>query len=134
MKPSLLTAISRRPTRARALFAALLMFSASAAVSVAAESFPAATPESQSLSSASLAKLLEVVRGFAESGDIVGGELLVIKNRHTVLHETVGLADRESPKALQRDTIFCIRSMTKPLAGAAVQILIDEGRLSLDDT
>ncbi len=116
-----------------ALVIALLIFSAYPARS-AAEPFPAATPESQGLSPQSLGKLLDVVRGFAEKGEIVGGELLVIKNRHTVLHEAVGLADRENKKPLKPDTIFCIRSMTKPLMGAAVQILIDERRLSLDDT
>jgi CubicO group peptidase (beta-lactamase class C family) len=100
----------------------------------AAEPFPAATPESQGLSSQSLAKLLEVVRGLTEKGDIVGGELLVIKNRRTVLHEAVGLGDRERKQPLKINAIYCIRSMTKPMLGAAVQILIDEGRLSLDDT
>ncbi|HEV2702399.1 MAG TPA: serine hydrolase domain-containing protein [Steroidobacteraceae bacterium] len=100
----------------------------------AAESFPEATPESQGLSSQSLAKLLAVVRGFADKGDIVGGELLVIKNRRTVLDAVVGLGDREGQRPLKLDTVYCIRSMTKPVMGAAVQILIDEGRLSLDDT
>jgi CubicO group peptidase (beta-lactamase class C family) len=121
-------------TRTNALVFALLVLGAYAEYSAAAESFPAATPESQGLSSQSLGKLLDVVRGFAEKGEIVGGELLVIKNRRTVLHEAVGLADPENKKPLKPDTIYCIRSMTKPLMGAAVQILIDEGRLSLDDT
>jgi CubicO group peptidase (beta-lactamase class C family) len=127
-------AMSRLQSRTNALVTALLIFGTTAAYSAAAEPFPKATAESQGLSSQSLGKLLDVVRGFAESGDIVGGELLVIKNRHTVLHETVGLADHKSKKPLKPDTIYCIRSMTKPLVGAAVQILIDEGRLSLDDT
>jgi CubicO group peptidase (beta-lactamase class C family) len=119
--------------RAYALLIALLFLCAKPAYS-ASESFPNATPESQGLSSQSLGKLSDVVRAFAEKGDIVGGELLVIKNRRTVLHETFGLADRETNKSLKLDTIYCIRSMTKPMVGAAVQILIDEGRLSLDDT
>jgi CubicO group peptidase (beta-lactamase class C family) len=119
--------------RTNALLIALLLAGA-ATQCRAAEAFSDATPESQGLSSQSLSKLLEVVRGFAEKGDIVGGELLVIKNRHTVLDATVGLGDRESQKPLKPDTIYCIRSMTKPIVGAAVQILIDEGRLSLDDT
>jgi CubicO group peptidase (beta-lactamase class C family) len=127
-------AMSRPQRHTNALVIALLNLAATAACSAAAESFPTATPESQGLSSQSLAKLVDVMRGFAEKGDIVGGELLVIKNRHTVLHEAIGLADRENQKPLEPDTIYCIRSMTKPLVGAAVQILIDEGRLSLDDT
>lgn len=116
------------------LVTALLMIVGTNPARATAEPFPAATPESQGLSSQSLAKLLEVVRAFSEQGEIVGGELLVIKNRRTVLHETVGLSDLENKKPLKPDTIYCIRSMTKPLVGAAVQILIDEGRLALDDT
>jgi len=69
-----------------ALFLALLMLLANPA-RPAAEPFPTATPESQGLSSQSLGKLLDVVRGFVEHDEIVGGELLVIKNRRTVLHE-----------------------------------------------
>jgi CubicO group peptidase (beta-lactamase class C family) len=115
------------------LVIALLILGARPACPAAAESFPAASPESQGLSSQSLGKLLDAVRGFVDKGEIVGGELLVIKNRRTVLHETVGLSDRENQKPLAPDTIYCIRSMTKPMIGAAVQMLIDEGRLSLDD-
>lgn len=116
-----------------ALFTALLLVCAGAPC-WAVETFPKATPESQGLSSQALAKLLDVVRGFAQEKEIVGGELLVIKNRRTVLQATVGLGDREAQKELKVDAIYCIRSMTKPIMGAAVQMLIDEGRLSLDDT
>jgi CubicO group peptidase (beta-lactamase class C family) len=126
--------MSRLQTRTSWHVIALLVLGATAACSARAETFLSATPESQGLSSQSLGKLLEVMRGFVENGDIVGGELLVIKNRRTVLHEAVGLADRENQRPLEPDTIYCIRSMTKPLIGAAVQILVDEGRLSLDDT
>ena len=66
----------RSPSR-NALVIALLIFGASPACVAAAEPFPAATPESQGMSSQSLAKLLDVVRGFADKGEIVGGELLV---------------------------------------------------------
>jgi CubicO group peptidase (beta-lactamase class C family) len=125
--------MSRLKNLKNALAAALLLV-ATAAYPATPDPFPAATPESQGLTSQSLGKLLEVVRGYATNGDIVGGELMVIKNRRTVLHEAVGLSDRESKKPLEPDTIYCIRSMTKPMIGAAVQILIDEGRLSLDDT
>ncbi len=119
--------------RTNAVVVALLVLGTNAPC-LAAEAFPDATPESQGLSSQSLGKLLDVVRGFAQKGDIVGGELLVIKNRRTVLDAAVGLGDREKQRPLKPDTIYCIRSMTKPVMGAAVQILIDEGRLSLDDT
>jgi CubicO group peptidase (beta-lactamase class C family) len=95
--------------------------------------FPVATPESQGLSTAALDELANEVRGYLDDELIVGAEILVIKNRHTVLHEVFGWMDREDNKPMGRNTIFNIRSMTKPLTGAAAQILIDEGKLNLED-
>jgi hypothetical protein len=45
-----------------------------------------------------------MVRGFAGKDEIVGGELLVIKNRRTVLHEAVGLSDRANKRPLEPDS------------------------------
>jgi CubicO group peptidase (beta-lactamase class C family) len=120
---------------ALALCAALLSCHSQAAhlqdsVPGSAASAPAV---SQDLPPEGLAELAATVRGYVEEGAIVGAELLVIKNRHTVLHEAVGWRDREEQTLMERNTIFNIRSMTKPLVAAAVQMLVDEGRLALGD-
>jgi CubicO group peptidase (beta-lactamase class C family) len=122
----------------QALSAALatLLASAVAAGSTAQESeqaFPVATPESVGLSDEALAELASEVRGYLESDLAVGAELLVIKDRRTVLHECFGLADRAAEEPWVDGTLCNIRSMTKPLTGAAIQILVDRGELSLDD-
>jgi CubicO group peptidase (beta-lactamase class C family) len=98
-----------------------------------AEPFPAATPESQGLDPKALAALADTVRGFVEHDEVVGAELLVIKGGHTVLHDAFGWKDREQKAPMVRDTLFCVRSMTKPVAGTAVEMLIEEGKLKLDD-
>jgi CubicO group peptidase (beta-lactamase class C family) len=95
--------------------------------------FPAATPESQGVPAAALRQLADEVAGYVKDGTTVGAELLVIKNRKTIVHEVFGDRDRDDKLPMRRDTIFNIRSMTKPLTGAAVQILADEGKLRLDD-
>jgi CubicO group peptidase (beta-lactamase class C family) len=95
--------------------------------------FPVATPESQGVSAAALRQLADEVDGYVKAGTIVGGELLVIKNRKTILNEVFGNRDREDKLPMERGTIFNIRSMTKPLTGVAVQMLVDEGKLRLDD-
>ena len=105
-------------------------------VSAAAEekaAFPVATPESQGVSTAAVRRVADEVEGYVKNGTIVGGELLIIKNRKTILHEVYGDRDREDKRAMERGTIFNIRSMTKPLTGVAVQMLADEGKLGLDD-
>ncbi len=95
--------------------------------------FPIATPESQGVATAAVRRVADEVRGYVQDGTIVGGELLIIKNRRTILHEAFGERDREAKRVLERGTIFNIRSMTKPLTGVAVQLLADEGKLRLDD-
>jgi CubicO group peptidase (beta-lactamase class C family) len=44
-----------------------------------------------------------------------------------------GDLDCEEKRPMERNTLFNIRSMTKPVTGVAVQMLIDEGKLQLDD-
>jgi CubicO group peptidase (beta-lactamase class C family) len=105
-------------------------------VSAAAEetaAFPVATPESQGVSAEAVRRVADEVEEYVKNGTIVGGELLIIKNRKTILHEVYGERDREDKRAMERDTIFNIRSMTKPLTGVAVQMLADEGKLRPDD-
>lgn len=93
--------------------------------------FPWADAPSQGVQPAALVRLTDLVIGFVEADEIVGAELLVIKNRRTILHEVFGFNDRARKLPMQKDTIFSIRSMTKPLTGVAAQMLIDEGLLQL---
>jgi CubicO group peptidase (beta-lactamase class C family) len=95
--------------------------------------FPVATPESQGISAAAVRRVAGEVEEYVKNGTIVGGELLIVKNRRTILHEVYGERDREDRRPMERGTIFNIRSMTKPLTGVAVQMLADEGKLRLDD-
>jgi len=103
------------------------------AVAAGEPAFPAVAPESQGVDAAKLQELADVVRTYVDDDAIVGAELLVIKNRKTILHEAFGWKDREAKIRMERETVFNIRSMTKPVTGTAAQMLVDEGRLSLDD-
>lgn len=94
--------------------------------------FSYASPESQGMSAELVAELADAVQSYFDEEQIVGAELVVIKNRKIVLHEVVGWNDRENETPMEKNTLFNIRSMTKPVTGAAIQILIDEGRLRLD--
>ncbi|MHA1227162.1 MAG: serine hydrolase domain-containing protein, partial [Candidatus Hodarchaeales archaeon] len=96
--------------------------------------FSYASPESQGISNETVTELAEIVQGYFEEELIVGAELVVIKNRKIVLHEVFGWSDREDETPMERNTLFNIRSMTKPITGAAIQILIDEGSLRPDST
>jgi len=64
---------------------------------------------------------------------VVGAELAVIKNRKVVLHEAFGWKDKDDVLALETGTLYNIRSMTKPITGMAIQMLVDKGELALAD-
>jgi CubicO group peptidase (beta-lactamase class C family) len=62
------------------------------------------------------------------------GVQLVVSRRGEVAHSTVlGFADVERGVRLAPDAIFRIYSMTKPLTSVAMMMLVEEGRVALDD-
>jgi CubicO group peptidase (beta-lactamase class C family) len=90
-------------------------------------------PEGRELEEA-LHELTEIVHGYVREDKTIGAELAIVKNGEVILHEVAGLKDREENTPLEPNTVYNIRSMTKPLTGAIAQILIDEGKLALQDT
>lgn len=77
-------------------------------------------------------RLVAFIEKMLEEAQFVGGELLVLQNQKQILQKTFGWHDRESGKPMADNAVYCIRSMTKPMVGTAVQMLIDEGRLDLE--
>lgn len=74
------------------------------------------------------------MKGFVDSGEIAGAVTLVA-DAEKVLHlDAVGLADLGEKRPMAGDSIFWIASMTKPVTGAAVMMMVEEGKLSLDDS
>ena len=95
--------------------------------------FPASSALAEGVSPDVLAVLGDLVQGFVDDKEIVGAELLVIKNGHSILHEAYGWRDREGQVPMETGSVFCVRSMTKPLIGASILMLVDDRKLKLDD-
>jgi len=112
--------------------AALVSLAVPALAAGPAAPFPPVDPARVGIPAQALETLAGRVRQMVEEEEIVGGELLVIKNRRTVLRRAFGWKDREAQQPLAVDAVYCVRSMTKPLIGTAIQMLIDDGRLRLD--
>jgi len=96
-------------------------------------SFPYTTPEEAGLSPEAVDGLVATIRKWVEEWDVVGAEMFLMKDRRMVLHQTVGWRDKEEGLLLNRNSIYRIRSMTKPFTATAFFILMEEGRLSLED-
>ncbi|MEJ2258052.1 MAG: serine hydrolase [Woeseiaceae bacterium] len=64
---------------------------------------------------------------------MVGAEILIIQHGRTLLHEAYGWSDRDEKRPLERNSIYRIRSMTKPVTGTAVLMLVEDGKIALDD-
>jgi CubicO group peptidase (beta-lactamase class C family) len=87
---------------------------------------------SAGLSQARLARLHEVMAGYVERGEVPGLVALVSRRGETHV-EALGMKTLGGSDPVQRDTIFRIASMTKPITAAAAMILVEECKLRLDD-
>ncbi len=95
--------------------------------------YPCVAPAEVGLDAGVLQAFTDDLHEWVEDGQLVGAELLVIKSRQIAWHAAVGWSDRELERPLQRNSIYRIRSMTKPFVGAAILMLAEDGRLDLDD-
>lgn len=73
------------------------------------------------------------INQWVESGDIVGAEILIIKSGKILVHEAAGLRDIDRDLSFKKNTICRIRSMTKPIVGTSILMLMEEGKLLLSD-
>lgn len=69
---------------------------------------------------------------FVDAGQLAGAATLVWRDG-AVDASCVGWRDVEARLPIERDTIFRIASMTKPITTAAALVMLDEGRFALDD-
>jgi len=91
------------------------------------------TPEEVGMSSAVLAGAVQLYREAVEKGDLVGAVLLVAKDGKVVLHEAVGWRHKGKDLPMERNTMFRMASNTKPTIATAINILVQERKLSYAD-
>ena len=80
-----------------------------------------------------LAKIDDKMKEFVAAKQISGAVTLVARRGRVVHLGAVGKADVAGGRDMAKDSLFAIASMTKPITAAAVMILVDEGKLKLDD-
>ena len=66
-------------------------------------------------------------------GELAGVVTLIARHGKIAHFSAVGYADIEKKQKMQRDTIFRLYSMTKPIASTALMMLYEEGRFQMQD-
>ena len=94
---------------------------------------PTARPEDVGMSGERLRKINELMQRHIDAGTFSGAVTLVARHGRIVHLEAQGLMDIESRKPMQKDAIFRIMSMTKPVVGVATLMMIEEGKVRLTD-
>jgi CubicO group peptidase (beta-lactamase class C family) len=95
---------------------------------------PVASPESAGMSKAVFDRIENHLRQrYVEAGRFPGTQLTVYRRGQLVHSSVQGLADIERKVAVKDDTIFRIYSMTKPITSIAFMMLVEEGRVALEE-
>jgi CubicO group peptidase (beta-lactamase class C family) len=92
-----------------------------------------ASPESVGFSSPGLRAYGDELSSLVAQGRLAGVSTLVARHGKVVMYDAFGYRDLDTRAPLQKDTIFRIASMTKPIVGVAMMMLHEEGKWSLDD-
>jgi len=100
---------------------------------VSAQDLPVAKPESVGLSSERLERIAAAVQRDVDAKEVAGVVTLVVRHGKVAWFDARGMADREAGKPLDKDVIFRICSMSKPITSTAVMMLYEEGSFLLED-
>jgi CubicO group peptidase (beta-lactamase class C family) len=118
---------------AHATFLAGLLLAAPALSADTKSDLPAAKPEEVGMSSERLPRITAAMQRHIDAGQLAGAVTLVARKGKVVHFETHGWADLESKKSMSQDTLFRMASTTKPVTAVAIMMLMEEGKLRLND-
>jgi CubicO group peptidase (beta-lactamase class C family) len=82
---------------------------------------------------AALGQIAPALQGVIDAGDLSGAVTLIWRGGQELQFLALGQRDIEAGLPMTRDTIFRIASMTKPVTSVAALMLMEEGKLRLDD-
>jgi len=116
----------------------LLAIASLAALSVqpvlaAIHDLPSAGAESEGMSAERLARLSTGMKELVEQGRLAGSVTMVSRHGKVVEFDAEGKRDIAANTPMQKDSIFRIYSMSKPITGVAMMMLFEEGKWQLND-
>ncbi len=112
---------------------AIAMTAICSAAVVQAQALPTAQPESVGMSAQRLGRISEVFRQQIDKGNLPGVVVMVARKGRLVYADTIGFQNKQAGLPLSKDAIFRIYSMTKPLVSVAAMMLVEDGKMQLND-
>src|SRR5687767_14102960 len=100
---------------------------------LSAGSVPVAKPEEVGLSTDRLRRVNEAVQRHIAAKNVSGAVTLVARRGRIAHFEAHGMQDLETKKAMPKNGVFRLASMSKPVTGVAVMMLVEEGKIRLSD-
>ena len=111
----------------------VLLLATVSVLTVQAAEIPTTAPEDVGMSSAKLAKVDSAIDRLVEQKRLAGGTVVIARRGKIVHFKSYGMADIESKRPMKNDAIMRFYSMSKAITSAAIMVLADEGKLSVDD-
>ena len=102
-------------------------------VNVSAAELAVGLPQSQGMSPIRLSRIHDLMQTEVTENRVPGAVVLVARKGKIVYADAVGFQDKPSTKPMTRDAIFRAYSMTKPMVSVLTMMLVEEGRLQLND-
>ncbi len=77
--------------------------------------------------------MVSLLQPFVDSRSLAGAVTLVADKKRTLSLEAVGFANRAANQEMATDSLFWIASQSKPITASVLMMLVDEGKVRLDD-
>jgi CubicO group peptidase (beta-lactamase class C family) len=90
-------------------------------------------PEEVGMSAAGLAGIRAALQKQITDNNLFGAVVAVARHNKLVCYEAFGVSDVEANTPMQKDSIFRMMSATKPVTAVAILMMIEAGKLNLDD-
>jgi CubicO group peptidase (beta-lactamase class C family) len=110
-----------------------LVLVVAAVLPLIAGSVPPAKPEDVGMSTERLKRIGEAVQRHIAAGNVAGAVTLVARRGKIAHFEAQGVMDVDTKKQMAKDNLFRLASMSKPIAGVAIMMLVEEGKVRLND-
>jgi len=119
--------------RAPFIVLALIALTLQTALAAGPPALPAAKAEAVGMSTGRLARLSGGMASLVDQGRVAGVVTMVARHGKVIEFEATGKRDIAANLPMQKDSIFRIYSMTKPITGVAMMMLFEEGKWQLND-